>query len=196
MNQKKHFLGLISIFSIIINFLHASPTPMERDNIVTNADQIPDRGSMHIILVAKDNKDETVVHELRVRMMADDINNVLNYKANQSIIKKMPIFMKKSGQQIVSDKIFQVAVNDSIKKDFNTLFWEFNSKTPDYTIILPAPYIKDLQWHKPSNINNATFQSLWKKAQKSINYYLSAYTNNTWPLRSYSDALAKWGSQP
>jgi hypothetical protein len=203
MSMKKQFLSLLSGITLIsltcgamnIETGRELPiTPMEQDGTVTNPKGLPDRMNMALFLVAKNKKGETVVHEYNARMHQSDIQNMLNYKADQSIIKSLSL--NKDAAKIISDNIFKLAAQDSIAKDFNHTMWEFNQKEDTYTIILPAPYVDSLKWHPVANIKDTTFQTLWKTADLGINYYLSGLQKNIWPYRSWSGALARFGSDP
>jgi hypothetical protein len=183
---------IITSLTCTITNLTAALTPMEQDGTVVNKDSLPERMAMNIYLVAKNKQSKVVVTKLSARMFQPDITNALNYQIDKSIIKSLSTYLKEKGKKIASDKIFQLAAKDSIQKEFHHGFWEFDKDS--YTIILPAPYIDGLQWKKASDFKAKPFQSLWKTARSGVNYYLDAYQNKIWPLRSWSDAVAYWGS--
>ena len=193
MNTKQWIHSLVlCITGITVTSTIMGLTPMERDGIVANASALPERMSMNIFLVARNPQGDTVVHEYHARMMQSDIQNMLNYQVDKSIIKSLSL--NKNLQNITSDKIFTLAVTDSIKNEFNQFFWKFNPTKHEYSIILPSPYIKNIKWHKVSRMKHSTFNPLWKLAYPGMIYYLTAYSNKSWPIRSYSDAKRKWNA--
>lgn len=167
---------------------------------------------LHVFLVSQNPQGEMMVHEVRTTKeqffvrdtmgMSDaEIEKTYDLAESQSIFQSLDAH--KNLQAITSHRIFQLALEDSVKNEFgqdsvkhefNDTFWKRSPDEKEYFIILPAPYVNNITWHKISSIQDPAFKSLWENAQKGIRYYLSAYQDNTWPLRSYSNALKKWAS--
>ena len=181
---------LLSTRSHAMNIDTGREMPLKMWGENTQANYLPRSLQLKVFLISKNNNNEIVASEISHQVNKADIVNILDYQADKAILNTLS--SQKKNEALLANNIFKLAVEDSIKKEFNHSMWELDTKTNTYTIILAAPYIDILKWQSVSNIKNTTFQSLWKTAQNNINYYLAAYQNKTWPLRSLSDALAKW----
>jgi len=197
--MKKQFLSLLGGITFIsltcgaMNIDTGKEMPLKMWGENTQVNYLPCCLQLNMFLISKNNN-QIVVSEISRQVNKADIVNILDYQADKAILNALS--SQKKNEAILTNNIFKLAVGDSIKKEFNHSIWELDTKTNTYTIILPAPYVNSLKWLPIADIKNTTFKTLWKTAQASINYYLNGLKNNIWPLRSWSGALEKFGSDP